>query len=642
MPTISNPAVNTYLVISGDSKEHLMQADAEAAPQTMQEEELEVDELLEGGKQTSQASLGAPRSIAPRLTRQISHPRRSSITFSPLPMIGQAAREQKIGKVSTYWTSEELRNLFRLVDAKKQNLMDHDAFIKAISLMGFDTGNHAAITQLHAAADADGDGLIRETEFTQFFQNLSRQNIAARLHESEKTARKSLELQKKSKHKGNRTPHHSKFYGRAKKSGPSEDPNATTVQIIDFGYDQGVGQFSQREFDTGLGLIDIKVDETHQWERHIRWVDVYSTNREVIELLGHVMDLPPQKLQKYAFKQPGNVRFYPEYQVLQFLTHAMVLEGAPLEQVHFSGTNKLVKGSKYERNPPQLKLMQILILIKGTTVLSYRRPASTEKLRNVFEDVPRDIELFCESLRNESQFTSTCGFAITLLNEILERSWVVRDNFKDWKIELEKDIQLNISNQHTRMILDLGRNASIAKNIIRPWAKALGELLGDTEQDERDDGENHASGKNRNSSIVRASTAMGIGPDKSHYTAPRHHKTHYTAARHFVQRELDELRDISANVSRLDSNFAFTREISVELLTIHNNISDRRINKILYVLTVVTTIVAPVTLLTGVYGMNFDNMPELRFHDSYYIFLSVLLLYFSITIFYVTRRGLLF
>jgi len=41
---------------------------------------------------------------------------------------------------------------------------------------------------------------------------------------------------------------------------------------------------------------------------------------------------------------------------------------------------------------------------------------------------------------------------------------------------------------------------------------------------------------------------------------------------------------------------------------------------VLYVLTFVTLLLAPLQLLTGIYGMNFEVMPELKWHYGYAYF----------------------
>ncbi|MFT4045155.1 MAG: magnesium transporter CorA family protein [Solimonas sp.] len=49
-----------------------------------------------------------------------------------------------------------------------------------------------------------------------------------------------------------------------------------------------------------------------------------------------------------------------------------------------------------------------------------------------------------------------------------------------------------------------------------------------------------------------------------------------------------------------------------------------RTNKIMQVLTVLSAIFFPLTLIVGIYGMNFDNMPELHWRYGYYYALGLL------------------
>lgn len=50
-----------------------------------------------------------------------------------------------------------------------------------------------------------------------------------------------------------------------------------------------------------------------------------------------------------------------------------------------------------------------------------------------------------------------------------------------------------------------------------------------------------------------------------------------------------------------------------------------RANEIMRVFTAITTIFIPLTLITGIYGMNFDNMPELHGKYSYFIVLGIMI-----------------
>ncbi|OFX29587.1 MAG: magnesium and cobalt transport protein CorA [Bacteroidetes bacterium GWF2_42_66] len=51
-------------------------------------------------------------------------------------------------------------------------------------------------------------------------------------------------------------------------------------------------------------------------------------------------------------------------------------------------------------------------------------------------------------------------------------------------------------------------------------------------------------------------------------------------------------------------------------------------NKVIQLLTIFSVIFMPLTFLAGVYGMNFENMPELRTHYGYFVVLGVMFLIF--------------
>ena len=64
------------------------------------------------------------------------------------------------------------------------------------------------------------------------------------------------------------------------------------------------------------------------------------------------------------------------------------------------------------------------------------------------------------------------------------------------------------------------------------------------------------------------------------------------------------------------------REYSLQISDAYQTQIDIRQNVVMKVLTVVTAIFLPLTLIAGWYGMNFDYMPELRWDYGYlYVFI---------------------
>jgi magnesium transporter len=50
----------------------------------------------------------------------------------------------------------------------------------------------------------------------------------------------------------------------------------------------------------------------------------------------------------------------------------------------------------------------------------------------------------------------------------------------------------------------------------------------------------------------------------------------------------------------------------------------QRMNEIMRVLTVVSAIFIPLTFIVGVYGMNFEHMPELKYPYGYYTVVGIM------------------
>lgn len=91
----------------------------------------------------------------------------------------------------------------------------------------------------------------------------------------------------------------------------------------------------------------------------------------------------------------------------------------------------------------------------------------------------------------------------------------------------------------------------------------------------------------------------------------------------------------SQRVSRLHDLTTSLRDFSIQIRDLYQSQLDIKQNRIMALLTVITSIFMPLTLIAGWYGMNFKYMPELEYKWAYplVIAISVLIVVFSLIFF---------
>jgi len=61
-------------------------------------------------------------------------------------------------------------------------------------------------------------------------------------------------------------------------------------------------------------------------------------------------------------------------------------------------------------------------------------------------------------------------------------------------------------------------------------------------------------------------------------------------------------------------------------------------NEIMKTLTIISAIFIPLTFIVGVYGMNFENMPELKTQNGYFVVIGIMFLLVVALIIYFKKR----
>jgi magnesium transporter len=75
--------------------------------------------------------------------------------------------------------------------------------------------------------------------------------------------------------------------------------------------------------------------------------------------------------------------------------------------------------------------------------------------------------------------------------------------------------------------------------------------------------------------------------------------------------------DVYSHVAHLIDSLDTYRDLTSGLMDIYINTLNTRMNEVMKVLTIISTIFIPLTFIVGVYGMNFDFMPELHWKYGY-------------------------
>ncbi|PLR76248.1 magnesium and cobalt transport protein CorA [Bacillus sp. V3-13] len=91
-----------------------------------------------------------------------------------------------------------------------------------------------------------------------------------------------------------------------------------------------------------------------------------------------------------------------------------------------------------------------------------------------------------------------------------------------------------------------------------------------------------------------------------------------------LQHRKEYFTDIHDHLLKLSEMIDTNREITMDIRDSYLSLNANQTNRVMKVLTVITTIFMPLTFIAGVYGMNFENMPELTWKYGYFATLFVM------------------
>lgn len=97
--------------------------------------------------------------------------------------------------------------------------------------------------------------------------------------------------------------------------------------------------------------------------------------------------------------------------------------------------------------------------------------------------------------------------------------------------------------------------------------------------------------------------------------------------------------DIYDHLLKLSDTIMSNREITADIRDSYLSLNTHQTNYVIKVLTIITSIFAPLTFIAGIYGMNFEHMPELTWKYGYFSMLGLMGITGAFMLIWFKRRG---
>ncbi|AKB19956.1 magnesium/cobalt transporter CorA [Methanosarcina sp. WWM596] len=224
---------------------------------------------------------------------------------------------------------------------------------------------------------------------------------------------------------------------------------------------------------------------------------------------------------------------------------------------------------------------QVSIILGSNYILSFQ-----EREGDVFDPVRDRLKNPASRLRKNG----VDHLAYSLIDAIVDNYFLILEHFGEEIEDLEEKLIVNPTPETMRMIQKHKRDMIILRRSVWP----LRELINSLQRAE--------------SGLIKESTQI-------------------------------YLRDIyDHTIQVIDSIEAF-RDILSSMVDVYLSSLSNRMNDIMKILTIIATIFIPLTFVAGVYGMNFDYMPELRWHWGYpVVMLGMALIGISMFLYFKKKR----
>ena len=220
----------------------------------------------------------------------------------------------------------------------------------------------------------------------------------------------------------------------------------------------------------------------------------------------------------------------------------------------------------YDEKEDEIKTEQVSLLISQNFVISFQ-----EREGDVFNSIRERIR----GSKGRIRKMGADYLAYALMDSVVDNYFVIIEKVGEKLEGMEEELVKNTTPETLQAIHSLKRNMIFLRKSVWP----LREVIGGLERGE--------------SKLVQESTQIYF-------------------------------RDVYDHTIQVMDAIETSRDMLSGMLDIYLSSVSNRMNEVMKVLTIIATIFIPLTFIAGIYGMNFQNMPELGWRWGYFAVLLVM------------------
>lgn len=213
----------------------------------------------------------------------------------------------------------------------------------------------------------------------------------------------------------------------------------------------------------------------------------------------------------------------------------------------------------WDKNQPQVESQQVSLILGKNYVVTF-----TEHERDVFDPVKRHIrESKSRLIKQGADY-----LAYSLIDAIVDHYFIVLENLGEQIEFLEEELVTDPDPRTLHSIHELKRELIFLRKSVWPLREVI-------------------------SALERGDSPL------------------------FQESSLIYLRDVYDHTIQIIDTVETFRDMVSGMLDIYLSSVSNRMNEIMKVLTIIATVFIPLSFIVGLYGMNFNNMPELKWRWGY-------------------------